>query len=194
MNTDYQIPEPFLFNPLKHHLGFIREFINIKMDESISDNKNLIKELKHLGTSVMDVYTGSLSVINICREVEEFLKQKDILRRELFSLWTGININSFRIITLSDGSQWTLKYHYNKLRFIHIFPARSSQHTFRVKANTLKSALLYYIIIGKDFISGNDLNKVRILLGLSPVKDTVDTEAITEMIEILRFPGSAFRF
>ncbi|MEI8224700.1 MAG: hypothetical protein WCG82_02115 [Bacteroidota bacterium] len=187
MNTDYQIPEPFLFNPLKHHLGFLRESINLKIeDESNADIKNLIKDLKHLGTSVMDVYTGSLSIINICKEVEEFLEQKDILRREPFSLWAGINMNNFRIVSLSDSSQWTLKYYDSKQRFVHIFPARNSQYTFRVKANTLKSALLYYIIIGKDFITGDDLNKVRILLNLSPIKDTVDTEAILEMIEILR--------
>jgi hypothetical protein len=187
MNTGQQITEPLLFNPLKHHLGFIREFINLKIeDESNTDIKILIKELKHLGTSVMDVYTGSLSVNNICKEIGEYLEQKDILRRDPFSLWAGINMNNFRIITLSDGSQWTLKYNDNYMRFVHVFPARSSQHTFRVKANTLKSALLYYIITGKDFITGDDLNKVRTLSGLSPVKDAVDTEAITEMIEILR--------
>ncbi len=187
MNTDYQIPEPFLFNPLKQHLGFIREFIHLRTEDGSNDEiKNLIKKLKHLGSSVMDVYTGSLPVEKICKEIEEILKQKDILRRESFSLWSGIKINNFRIISLSDGSQWTLKYHDNNLKFVHLFPARTSQHTFRVKANTLKSALLYYIIIGKDFITGSDLNKVRLLLGLSPIRDTVDTEAITEMIEILR--------
>jgi hypothetical protein len=191
MNTDYHIPEPILFNPLKHHLGFIKEFINLRIEESDTDIKNLIKDLKHLGTSVMDVYTGSLFINNICKEVLEFFEEKDILKREPFSHWAGINMNNFRIISLSDGSQWTLKFHDNNLRFVHIFPARSSQHTFRVKANTLKSALLYFIIIGKDFITGEDLNKVRILLGLSPINDTVDTEAITEMIEILRVSGSA---
>jgi hypothetical protein len=56
----------------------------------------------------------------------------------------------------------------------------------RIKANTLKSAILYYIIIGKDFISRNDLNKARALLRLSPIKDPAEAEAITEMIEMLR--------
>jgi hypothetical protein len=192
MQTDYQIPEPILFNALKHHLGFIREFINLKIaDESNTDLKILIKDLKHLGTSVMDVYAGTLSINNICRETGEFLEKKSILKREPFSLWTGVNVNNFRIITLSDGSQWTLKYHDNEKRFVHIFPARNSQHTFRVKANTLKSAVLYCIKIGKDYITGDDINKVRILLGLSPIKDTIDAEAITEMIEILRVTGSA---
>jgi hypothetical protein len=40
--------------------------------------------------------------------------------------------------------------------------------------------------IGKDYITGEDLNSIRPLLGLSPVRDAVDTEAIVEMIEILR--------
>ena len=187
MITDYQIPGPFLFNPLKHHLGFIKEFTILKSeDESNSDTKNIIRELKHLGTSVMDVYSGSLSIKEICKEVEAVLDQRKIVNRAQFSLWTGTNMNDFRILSLTDGSQWTMKYHDNNLRYVHFFPARNSQHTFRVKSNTLKSALLYYILIGKDFITGDDLNKVRALLFLSPVKDTVDTEAITEMIEILR--------
>jgi hypothetical protein len=186
MITDYQIPEPFLFNPLKHHLGFIREFINLKIDESSIEINTLTKELKHLGTSVMDIYAGSMPIISICKEVEEFLKERYLLKRKLFSVWAGINMNEFRLISLSDGSQWTLKYHNNEIRYVHLFPARSSPHSFRVKSNTLKSALIYHILIGKDFITGNDLNKVRPLLGLSPVKDAVDTEAILEMIEILR--------
>lgn len=186
MNTDYQIPEPFLFNPLKHHLGFIKEFINIYIDKPRSDIQTLIRELKHLGTSVMDIYTGSLSIRNICTEAEDFLKLKNIFMKETYPVWTGMNKSNYRIIDISDGSQWTLKFHNNPQRFVHIFPARNSQHTFRVKSNTLKSALIYIIIIGKDLITGDDLNKVRPLLGLSAIKDTVDTEAILEMIEILR--------
>jgi len=105
---------------------------------------------------------------------------------EDFAFWAGRKIECFRIINLSDGSQWTLKFHNNRERFVHIFPARNSRNTFRVKSNTLKSALVYSIIIGKDLVTGDDLNKVRPLLGLSPVKDPIETEAILEMIEILR--------
>jgi hypothetical protein len=186
MNIDYQIPEPILFNPIKHHLGFIKEFINLNIDKPNCDIQMLTRDLKHLGTSVMDIYTGSLSIRNICIEAEEFLKRKDILKKENYSVWTGTKMDCFRIILLSDGSQWTLKYHDNPQRFVHIFPSRNSQHTFRVKSNTLKSALIYNIIIGKDLVTGDDLNKVRPFLGLSPVKDAIDTEAILELIEILR--------
>jgi hypothetical protein len=190
MNDEINIPEPLLFNPLKHHLGFITEFINLKIaKEPDSDRKDLIKELKHLGTSVMDVYSGSLSISQICKDVIEYLEQKRLTKRDAYSGWTGANVNDFRVISISDGSQWTLKYHNNELRYVHLFPARSSPLSFRVKSNTLKSAILYYIMIGKDFITADDLNKVRPLLGLSPIKDPVDTEAITEMIEILRVSG-----
>ena len=105
-----------------------------------------------------------------------------------FSEWTGKGYGDFKTITLSDRSVWTLKYHSDEKRFVHLFPARLSPHSFRVKANTLKSAILYYILIGKDFISCDDLNRARKYLGLSPVKDTAEAEAITEMIEILRNP------
>jgi hypothetical protein len=40
--------------------------------------------------------------------------------------------------------------------------------------------------VGKDFVTGDDLNSVRPVLGLSPVRDAIDTEAIVEMIEIIR--------
>jgi hypothetical protein len=187
MIAEFQIPEPILFNPLKHHLGYVREFIYQKTEgEENGDQKKMIRELKHLGTSVMDVYTGSLPIADICNEVVGFLQGMELSERSHFSAWAGVKMNEFRIIPLSDSSQWTLKYNDHCQRFVHIFPARGSSHTFRVKSNTLKSALLYYILIGKDFITGDDLNKVRPLLGLSPIKDPVDTEAITEMIEILR--------
>ena len=186
MNIDYQIPEPFLFNPVKHHLGFIKEFINLNIDKNSSDIQALAKELKHIGTSVMDIYTGPLSIRNICTETEVYLIQKEIFNFEKYAAWVGRKVECFRIIMLSDGSQWTLKFHDNPRKFVHIFPARSGQHTFRVKSNTLKSALVYIIIIGKDLVTGYDLNNVRPLLGLSPVKDPIDTEAILEMIEILR--------
>jgi hypothetical protein len=187
MSAENQIPEPLLFNPLKHYLPFIRAFISNKMtDEKDPGSKNLIKELKHLGTSVMDIYTGELSQDEIFKEVKEFLTSKQLAAKEIFAEWAGTSYNNFRIISLSDASQWTLKYHDNEKRFVHLFPARLSPHTFRVKSNTLKSAILYIILIGKDFVTEDDLNRARALTGLSPIREVADTEAVTEMIEILR--------
>jgi len=187
MNYVFKIPEPLQFNPLKHHLLFIREFISHRLtEENGTDIKSVVRELKHIGTSVMDLYTGSLSLVEICKEVICFLESKGLVNCKIFSDWTGKDFNDFRIVTMSDTSQWMLKFHNDEIRYVHLFPARLSPHSFRVKANTLKSALLYYILIGKDFITGDDLNRARALLGLSPLKDPVESEAITEMIEILR--------
>lgn len=181
------VPEPFQFNPLKHHLVYIREFISERLaEEKNIDIKSLVRELKHIGTSVMDIYTGKLPVDKICKEVLEFLDKNKLVGVKEFSGWTGIQYSDFKIVTSSDSSQWMLKYHKDEKSYVHIFPGRQSPHTIRVKANTLKSAILYYIIIGKDFISRKDLNHARSLLGLSPIKDPSETEAITEMIEVLR--------
>ncbi len=187
MNSEYNIPEPFQFNPLKHHLAYIREYTFNKIPEdNKTDIKKLVRELKHIGTSVMDVYSGRLSIKDICREIIEFLDTEKLNEKKAYSEWTGKRYNDYRIFMLSDKSQWMLKYNNDESRYVHIFPTRLSPHTFRVKANTLKSAILYYIIIGKDYISRRDLNYARSLLDLSPVKDPDETEAITEMIEILR--------
>jgi len=187
MYLGINIPEPLLFNPLKHYLPFIRNFVNNHMSDTKDPGlKELTRELKHLGTCVMDIYTGELSQENIFREITEFLRTNNIREKEPFKVWAGTGFNDFRIISLSDDSQWTLKFHNHETHFVHIFPARLSPHSFRIKANTLKSAILYIIVIGKDYVSDDDLNAARALAGLSPVKEVADAEAVTEMIEILR--------
>lgn len=182
-----QIPVPILFNPLKHHLGFIKEFIEINCgNNSMADNQAIVKELKHIGGSVMDVYSGSLTYNEIGDELLRYVRTKKIAKLSEFHKWAGMDTNDFRTISLSDGSNWVLKYYDHEQRYIHSFPARSSPYSFRIKANTLKSAILYQIFIGKDFITEEDLNISRAIAGLSPVRDIFDTEAITEMIEMLR--------
>jgi len=187
MINEYLIPEPLIFNPLKHYLPFIRDFISFKISgQNVMDPKYLIKELKHLGTSVMDIYTGDLSQEKIFKEIKDILASKNLRSKEQYAAWVGTNFNNYKIISISDGSQWTLKYNDNVNRFVHLFPARLSPYTFRVKSNTLKSAILYLIFIGKDYVTEDDLNGARALTGLSPVKGVADTEAVTDMIEILR--------
>lgn len=185
MPTGFHIPEPFLFNPVKHHLDYIRNFIYNYLEAGIYNNNILLRELKHIGNSVTDVYTGFLQPEDICAELNDFLCKNDILQIEKYILWTGKEANKYRIKDLSDGSRWTMKYHNNDLRYVHFFPARFSKNTLRIKSNSLKSALLYNALVGKDKITVADLNKVRTYLNLPPVKDVENTEAITEMIEIL---------
>lgn len=182
MNEDL-IPEPFRFNPLKHHLGWINDFIESELEKS---DPELIKHIRHIGSSVMDVYTGVLSVPEIILEIKALMDHDKIIERESFSEWAGTGYSDFRVVTLHDASKWTIKYHPDQKRFIHFFPARTSPHSFRIKANTLKSAILYIIVTGKDYINEDDLNRARAIAGLSPVKEISETEAISELIEILR--------
>jgi hypothetical protein len=187
MDFTINIPEPILFNPLKHYLPFIKDFVNSR-NLTINDPrlKKLTGEIKHIGTCVMDIYTGDLLLERIFNEIRQFLEISNIQEKDPYKAWAGTNSNDYRIITLSDTSQWTMKYYNNETRYVHIFPARSSPHSFRIKANTLKSAILYIIVIGKDYVSEDDLNAARALAGLSPVREVADAEAVTEMIEILR--------
>ena len=95
----FPVPEPFQFNPLKHHLMYIRELISARLaEEKNTDLQSLLKELKHIGTSVMDVYNGYLSVDMICKEVQEFLDKNKLDDVKKFSNWTGIKINDIKII------------------------------------------------------------------------------------------------
>lgn len=187
MNILNTIPEPLVFNPLKHHLGYIKNFILENTGAGRPDaNIEVVRELRHIGGSVMDVYTGVMDHTEIGDEFLCYIKAKILTEREIYCTWTGSGRNDFRTIWLSDGSQWVLKYHDNEQRFVHFFPARFSPHSFRIKANTLKSAILYQIFIGKDFVSEEGLNTARAIASLSPVKDIFESEAISEMIEMLR--------
>lgn len=183
MAYDYHIPEPFQFNPMKHHLAYIRDFIINNSGKGISDS---LRDVRKIGSSVMDIYAGELSLSQIFSEIHIFLTINIIKDSETFGVLTGKSFSDHIITGLSDGSQWVLKYHENQERYVHLFPARSGQHTFRVKSNTLKSAILYEILIGKDYITEEDLNKARATANLSPVKEIVESRAISEMIEILR--------
>jgi hypothetical protein len=187
MDLKIEIPKPLLFNPLKHYLPFIKEFVRSRItDINDQGHNDLIRDLRHLGNCVMDIYNGHMTMDSVFDEINEFLSLNNLKEKEVYRIWTGTGYNDYRIIPLSDNSRWTLKYHGSDSRYVHIFPARSSPHSFRIKANTIKSAILYIIIIGKDFVSEDDLNAARALAGLSPVKEVADAEAVTEMIEILR--------
>jgi hypothetical protein len=185
MYHEPDIPEPFVFNPLKHHLGYIRRFVYSGC-EAGRDTAGILKELRHIGSSVMDVYTGTIEPVTLLGEITRYLGQEGKLSRDAFAGWAGPDPDDFKLATISDNSTWTLKFHDNGRRFIHVFPARSGPRSFRIKANTIKTAILYYIFIGRDYITSADLNRARSLLGLSPVKDPAETRAITAMIEILR--------
>ncbi|MGI6310510.1 MAG: hypothetical protein ACOXZU_03120, partial [Bacteroidales bacterium] len=80
METQIHIPIPFLFNPLKHYLPFIRSFATSRT-MSVNDPrlKDLTREIKHIGSRVMDIYKGSLTMDEIFDEVIDYLESKCLL-------------------------------------------------------------------------------------------------------------------
>ena len=187
MFFDTVIPPPFLFNPLKHHLGYIKEYISRAQNSNKRiDTLSFIRDLKHIGVSLTDIYTGKASMEGIFEEIMKFLESGNLTGKNSFGKWAGTHSKDYKTITLSDNSVWVLKYFNNEQRFVHPFPARNSPHSLRAKANTLKSAVLYLVLKDKDFITETDLNDARAVYGLSPVKDMDDAETIYELIEVLR--------
>lgn len=182
-----RIPVPFLFNPLKHHLGFIRDLVWETWIPGIHSNwPSIAREIKHTGVSMMDIYRGKIDAGSILEELRNQLQQPGLLDPGRFALYSGTNPEDFRTLLISDGSEWVVKYFPDPSRFIHVFPARSSNYTLRIKANTLKSAILYILFIGKDYISEEGLNSARSMMGLSPVRDVDEAESISRIIEMLR--------
>ena len=184
MYCDTRILPPILFNPLKHHLGFIKSYVH--SGELREGKDGIIRDIRQLGSSLTDVYSGTLDIENISSEIFSFLVSNSLESRTSFAGWAGTSERDFRQITLSDGSLWILKSSGDQERFTHIFPARNSILTFRIKANTLKSAILYLVFIDKDYVSAPDINRARAFCRLSPVRSIEVAESICEMIEILR--------
>ncbi|POY39103.1 hypothetical protein C3K47_00995 [Solitalea longa] len=151
------------FNLLKHHLGFIKEFIAEKPD-------NWQTSLLELGNLHFDIYTGKLTVNSIYAQLIEILQTAGV--------YSQLNYESFfvnkryKLLSLSDGSNWVLLRGNNTRQFIHIHPARFGEHIYRSSAITLKTVIALNVL---GFTSAepdlNTINQVRISLGVSPIAD-----------------------
>ena len=203
------VPEPILFNSLKHHAGYVAEFIRSFSDtfrpagnmpgspgvkESFGDfeaeaGKRLREELLIIGKSQMDLYTGRLSPGRIAEEITGYLKSKDLLNKEKYLGNISRTHLSFMETRLSDYSVWVLLPGKIPGRHVHIHPGRHSPLTIRVRSETLKTAiavLCYCSRYGKDHSDLDTINKARTkLLELSPVKEVKPVRGLGKMIEIL---------
>lgn len=168
------------FNPLKHHLKEIQKFI-------ATPPNNLTEVLKTLGSSQPDLYTGRLSIKEIKKEIIEQLTASQIIDKELFISWIE-KAGGYRKLILSDGSKWILRISDNKEQFVHIHPGRYSLYSVRVKSGALKTAI-YYLINFKsatNTISTQQINEIRIEVGISPIKNSRDCCHISKLIKIIK--------
>lgn len=179
------LPQPILFHPLKHHLGHIREFVH---SHANAEYAFLIAQLKTIGSSQLDLYLCKLSAQQIAYETILYLQKHHTLEPGAYQLYLSGSKANYGLITLSDESKWVLRWGVVEGRHVHLHPARYSQHTLRVKANTLKTAVAVCIAV-KRYKQPQDLqlvNQVRTQwLGLAPIPNFPPDGALAKLIERL---------
>lgn len=179
---------PILFNPLKHHIDFIKESIKKYSD---SNNNSLIFEKPEIkiGENNIDIYTGELSVNSIVKEVLQLLSNY-VCDKYLFFEHIDQLKERYFTIELSDQSKWVILKGEFKERFIHIHPAKKTKHSIRVKANTLKT--VFYFIVFQNRYNHNgpitqNINSIRQqYLNLSPIKSFSSANSIMKLYDLLK--------
>jgi hypothetical protein len=71
MMTVAQIPEPFRFNPLKHHLGWVvycLERLKMLPCDDILQSE-LITNVREINANYVDVYTGTYSIEELILQI-----------------------------------------------------------------------------------------------------------------------------
>jgi hypothetical protein len=180
------LPEPLAFSCWKHHLNFISQSVNELKAEITPSTIALI--CNGINGSVLDLYTGELSIATIALEVETIINGLGLSDLTSFQLWVYNHGKKFQQITLSDGSSWTCRLGRFQNRYIHIHPSRYSKNTLRVKPSTLKTAIAYCLLFPN--VTNNpmiiDLNKARkLLLNLSPLKEDVVYHSIFRLVRYI---------
>lgn len=185
MIDSYDVPEPFIFNSLKHHLGRIRHFIKTPEISERSPDQ-LKSDLKNIGHSRIDLYTGKIPPREIARHFQKQLQENGYSSRQGYKEWIDGSDKSYQILTLSDGSRWTFRIGQKSNRHIHLHPARYSPYVSSVKALPLKTAIAF--LIKNNATSNHDLdlamvNQVRTeVLGVSPLKSLKHDAGLAKIV------------
>ncbi len=168
-------------------MGFILAYIQANQH---AKPEHLCKDLLTLGSSQLDLYFGHLSQEQIAEETISYLQQHNLLSPEAFRQYLIEGGTDYRCITLSDGTDWVLRWGVIAGRHVHLHPARYASHTTRVKAAALKTAIATSIASAQLALPASGLstiNKVRVeWLGLSPVKWINEHEGIGKFLKLLQ--------
>jgi hypothetical protein len=187
MKTVAQIPEPYRFNPWKHHLGWVVYCLErLKMlpcDEILQ--LELIANVREINANYVDVYTGTYSIEELILQIGSQLANLAITDQKSYVAWLGDA--SFRILTLDDGSEWILREGIEPARYIHFHPSRNAPAITRLHGNAWKTALVMKILnVGKGAYSRHTINDIRIkYLGLSPLKSSGINSRLTPAFRLL---------
>ncbi|WP_162053562.1 hypothetical protein [Pontibacter pamirensis] len=182
-----KLPEPILFHPLKHHLSFIKSFVECS---TATPEAELKAALRTIGGSQLDLYTGSLSPLQIATEMLQYLQERHLQQPAAYQHYLATAGAAYRLISLSDGTDWVVRWGVVEDRYVHLHPARYAKYTLRVKANVLKTAIAAVITANKRGESAamdvHFINKVRAeWLALPPVKDLSLSEGLGSMLALI---------
>ncbi len=180
-----ELPKPIALNCWKHHLGFVKHLL--KNQTNYSRSEIFIREIiQFIGESQFDFYTGTLDAYSIAEEVISQMKLLNSLNLTDYKAWIYSEGSDYKCISLSDGSNWTLRLGQSDDRYIHLHPSRHSKKTIRVKNSTLKTvyAFLFHYGLSDAEISIEKVNYVRNkFVKLPPFKPTSSLAATSRVFD-----------
>ncbi|WP_163717357.1 hypothetical protein [Mangrovibacterium lignilyticum] len=160
MNSE--VPKPFRFNAFKHHRAYLLSVLKNVSAELVDE------QLLPVCNNYVDVYTGNLTITEICRELEALLRKGNTFEASAFQVWVKTP-RGYRDLLLSDGSVWIIREGGDSDRYIHLHPARTGPHVVRYRGSTLKTVFMLKLD-GNEEPGLADLNRLRQQIGLSPVR------------------------
>lgn len=178
MADENDIPIPVRFNPFKHHRNYI---LRILEDASL---EVIIGLLDPVCNNYIDIYTGTMTPEAIGKAVIDILKSNQAFQADDFFRWIDSK-TGYRQIQLEDRSEWVVRRSAETERYIHLHPARDGQYTIRFKGSTLKTAYLLKTGFSDsgETLSLEKVNRVRMQIGLSPVKKLERNKGILNCFE-----------
>jgi hypothetical protein len=170
---------PFIFNRFKHHLGTVRAALRDESRDQIEIN------LKQIGDSIMDLYTGDLSAEQLFEEIANQLIALNIYESTLYESFLNENEHYYKL-TVSDASEWVLLMGNDLKHFVHIHPARYSAHSLRVKATNWKTVIATKAAYPDSTkLDLQQINLIRKQLDLSPLKSMASASALMRLLELI---------
>lgn len=179
------ISKPVSLNCFKHHFGFIAEQLHsIKKPD---DFEKLLKSLVLTGNAQMDLYTGTITPHEISKYIIDFLESEKIPNAKKYIDWLATKKNNYFIVSLPDQSKWVLLKGKEKERYVHLHPARYSDHSIRISASSLKTAITsvaYARIHHLNPLDKSVINHVRkTFLDLPEIKSILPNSSSGKLIQ-----------
>jgi len=178
MADEADIALPVRFNPFKHHRNYILGILGCAAPEDI------ISLLDPVCNNYIDIYTGMMTPEAIVNDVIHVLKSKQVFQVNDFTRWVASK-DGYQQIQLEDQSDWIIRKGELAERYIHIHPNRKGTFTIRFKGSSLKTIYLLKTCFA-DFpesLSLEKVNRIRMQIGLSPVKKLERNKGILKCYE-----------